>query len=286
MQSIDDTQKLFRFISLEDLISIVVLHKESFRSPFVWDDTYEGYMLSKLKCGINRSYLLNSLFTVESQDGLFSAISKYSNIWFATQCLYAQCWTTSESDALWKIYSYGNHAIRICSTKEKIMKTIKQKTHYAVKIDMVEYDVEKGEHLLERQVEQMLFQKDAAEIFFHKRKVYEHEHEVRVVMTTDDFGLFGKLNQMKIAYDSSQFSGSPISREDWLKSAIPFIEDIEKMKVDEDFKSVFIGIERPSEYIESVLVHPDAPSWYLKMIKEICLTLGTEICVAQSDFYK
>ena len=39
---------LYRFISFEDFINLVINNKDRFVRPSIWDDGYEGYLFSSL----------------------------------------------------------------------------------------------------------------------------------------------------------------------------------------------------------------------------------------------
>ena len=89
--------KLYRYIPFETFIDIVINTKLTLLSPSLWEDSYEGWFWKVFKdspkAGQAATMMLDSVF--------------------------AQCWSKNgDSVALWSIYSYGNKAIAIETTKE------------------------------------------------------------------------------------------------------------------------------------------------------------------------
>ena len=97
--------------------------------------------------------------------------------------VYGQCWSTlSDSDALWRIYSYNNHAIQIKTTNIRIKNMLKINPDISYEIRKVKYDVEPEDNLMHKQVLQLKEKQKIYEPFFHKRKAFKHEAEVRVLI--------------------------------------------------------------------------------------------------------
>lgn len=69
--------------------------------------------------------------------------------------VYGQCWSElEESDALWRIYSYGNHSIQIQTTDEYLKELIQQKNIRGT-IRKIEYDMISESDLLKTQMSQL-----------------------------------------------------------------------------------------------------------------------------------
>lgn len=70
--------------------------------------------------------------------------------------MYGQCWSTlSDSDALWRIYSYNHHAIQIKTTDIRIKNLLKTEADVPYEIRKVKYDVEPEDDLMYEQVMQL-----------------------------------------------------------------------------------------------------------------------------------
>ena len=98
---------LYRFISFPAFVNLVERRQERYVQPTLWEDTYEGYLiqlLSKRDVDECLTMLANSF----CQGNYEMAVVNYIKLHDARWHCYGQCWTKlKESDALWRIYSYG-----------------------------------------------------------------------------------------------------------------------------------------------------------------------------------
>ena len=96
---------LYRYISFETFVGMIQNQSLTFVLPQVWDDPQED----------------NAFFSfVNDLDDI------YKKILFLTchNKTYAQCWTQNgQSDAMWRIYGYGERAVRIKISRNKHVKT-------------------------------------------------------------------------------------------------------------------------------------------------------------------
>ena len=111
------TGELYRFISFETFINLVVMKKDMFKRPCKWDDSYEGFMFALLDREDKRKDVIKILYEDISARNVPSTINNFSKLWYAKWLCYGQCWTkTPENDSMWRIYSYDKKASRIQST--------------------------------------------------------------------------------------------------------------------------------------------------------------------------
>ena len=98
---------LYRFVSIETFLDIILNQHLVFVHPSLWDDPYEEVLINNIWKNIdNENYVLLMLTYILSHN------------------FYAQSWTSlDESDALWRIYSHNNTSINQ-SNMLKILKIL------------------------------------------------------------------------------------------------------------------------------------------------------------------
>jgi hypothetical protein len=155
---------IYRFISFECLVELLIDNALVLVKTKLWEDPYENYLS---KCTV---YSNNIEVNLDLQDQIFG-----------------QCWTmTSESDALWRIYSDDKKGIRIKTTIRKLQnatykmgQTYLGKVTYNTKEAIKKHfsSIIKGDTLLKTNflIESLLL----------KRTAFEHEKEVRVLYMVD-----------------------------------------------------------------------------------------------------
>lgn len=155
------SEYLYRYISFESFVGLVQNKALTFVLPELWDDPKEGVPFFKF---------LNSI------EDDFEKIMYYS-IYHKT---FGQCWTKlSESDAMWRIYSYNNRAVQIKVDTDKLL-LLKD-----VRIVPVEYT---DSYIVDSSKKMESFYKSLA----RKRVAFQHENEVRLIVnykfkSGDDF---------------------------------------------------------------------------------------------------
>lgn len=234
-------QYLYRYISFETFVGMVQKQALTFVLPKVWDDPKE-------------------------RTAFYSFIEKRKNIYERMMYLaihgktYAQCWTQQEeSDAMWRIYAYGNHSIRIKTSREKISQ-LEKVTAFDVKY--VENPEDVGD------------EKNYFEALTQKRKAFEHEKEVRLInsyqfKTDEDFEKHVKA-LMVVSGHSERVKllenlFPKLSMEEQVKEVISLLNIGENSKNTKDISYAHIN-----EFIEGVMVHPMAPAWYVEIVEEFC----------------
>ena len=285
------TGELYRFISFETFINLVVMKKDMFKRPCKWDDSYEGFMFALLDREDKRKDVIKILYEDISARNVPSTINNFSKLWYAKWLCYGQCWTkTPENDAMWRIYSYDKKAIRIQSTETKIREMIKKSSitsEFDVDIEDVKYDVVEDETFFKEQMNQLNTTKKVTNPFFHKRKAFAHEKDTRVIITdntkvfaefiSSGFGNWTYRNKMLT--DTSIVDKEPINLIE--KALIANLYPFDRNDAPDIICPDEINI---NEYIESVMIHPQAEKWIVDIVKTICEKEKLN-CVGQSTLY-
>lgn len=121
----------------------------------------------------------------ESWDDPYEKVLRHKGSSFA----FAQCWCTKAvSDAMWRIYSPDRTAVRIRSTRSKVLAIgarIKATTHATFRLDEVEYlpvsDINSKLDTLAADLRQTFSMKRATDALFYKRDAFDFESEVRAI---------------------------------------------------------------------------------------------------------
>lgn len=242
-----DNQFLYRYISFETFVGMVQKNALTFVLPSAWDDPQEEIpffqLVEKKETGAERAFF----------------IAMHNKV-------YAQSWSElAESDAMWRIYAYGNRAVRVKVAIDKIallgdVEAIPV-TYSDEKFDFDEFD------------EGVFFSSLA-----YKRTAFSHEKEVRLIKRFryhDEKDAELHIKALMVAYDHPQ-------RIEVLDSIFPGMTIEEK--VDEIVRLLNIGKDSKKtqdisyvhipDFIEGVMVHPLAPSWYVEVVREFCKRNG------------
>lgn len=182
----DRSKPIYRIISFDRLVRIFQSNQMSFVKPEKWDDPYEN-LIAKTHVDLGTSQASSLLEVGIRNDS------------------HGNCWTQQpDSDAIWRIYSSDKKCVRIESTPKVISSNIKKglcsypksrlfigKVDYIpddqIKIKVKEFakKVRSGVDLCKAAAESLLF----------KRKSFEHEDEVRVlIIDQDGISKHGVLN--------------------------------------------------------------------------------------------
>ena len=234
---------LYRYIPFESFVGMVQKQVLTFVLPELWDDPCESSWFMRYMSQIEDSIERLTMLSVHCQT-------------------YCQCWTKlSESDAMWRIYSYGNRAVRI---------RIKRS------------DIEKLEdvHALDvKYTDNPQFPKDISEESFSrmislKRTAFEHEIEVRLVkhyrfLSEEDFkrhymawmAIKGNSKSLEIAEELF-----PNCTMDQQVEGIAGLLNIGTMAKE----TLDISFSHMPQFIDGVMIHPFAPEWYVDIVKDFC----------------
>lgn len=161
---------IYRFISFESFVDMMQRKDLAFVSPSKWEDPFESFIFKAIRTEQGRKNVSESLKKL-GQDTHMAILDRFEH------AVKGQCWTrTNESDALWRIYSYGNMSIRVEVDNEKI-KELKNVKSYDVKYY--------GKLNLAIELEQIMSDNGNVislnKAFCNKRNSFRHEEEVRLL---------------------------------------------------------------------------------------------------------
>lgn len=249
---------LYRYISFESFVGIVQNKALTFVLPELWDDPKEGTPFRSLVSNLEHGYEKIVLQTMYNKT-------------------YAQCWTKlSESDAMWRIYSFNDRAIQIKASEEKL-KALPD--IYVVPVDYLDqfdFDTKKlanPSNILDEFLCSLAM----------KRRAFEHEKEVRLIkpylfQDDDDIkrhydtfralaGLYKDKDSRSVELLESMYPGQSV--EDQAKSVLKLLN-----LGNERQKTIEISFDTISSFIAGVKIHPLAPDWYVDVVKKYCETNG------------
>lgn len=239
---------LYRYIPFETFVGMIQNESLTFVLPELWDDPKE--------CVAFEHY-------VEQQDNIYEQLMLRS-VYNKTFC---QCWTTlAESDAMWRIYSYNNRAVRISIKRENVKFLDDIKT----------VDVEYTDNLDTANLDTAFYKGETGYLktLSQKRTAFEHEKEVRLIKYykfsgTDDLEqhvyawLAISEHPKHLEVLEKHFSGESI------EDKVKFIAKLLNMGAYAK-KTIDVSYSHIPNFIDGVLVHPLAPEWYTNIVQEFC----------------
>ena len=280
---------LYRFISFEDFINLVINNKDRFARPSVWDDGYEGYLFSYLDSLEDVRHIVSEMYHNLCPRNYYAIPDNYFRMWHSKWFTYAQCWSEHrETDAMWRCYSYGNRAIRIRTREDKLIahanSIFPENSGFTVYLRKVNYDLNKRSNI-EQQVAQMRDSKLTYETYFHKRPAFKHEREVRLLIADNRLYIKENLSSLSVKWNIAE---QVMGKND--EEIIDYLtERILSQRIDyESGNNANVWIEDAgdiSSFLEGVMVHPSAPEWYVNIVQDICFKNSLHFD-GQSKIYK
>lgn len=237
--------KIYRFISFETFIDMIMRQSLTFVHPSLWDDPYELYAINtKLKETLGFADTLSKELAVETI--VHQIISKK---------LYCQSWTKiDESDALWRIYNHKNTSVRIEVDLDDITKLENVET-LDIEYSDVPYEIEKKGTFYD--------------LIRIKRKAFSHEHEVRLV---SHYRFNGIEDAKEYIMDYLKLSGNKklyknIEIED-ISAEVERI--VSKLNLNLENTTFHIYYGHIDNFIKSVMLNPLAPEWFNDTLRMVC----------------
>ena len=267
-------KRLYRYISFEDFVNLLVNNKDRFVRPVTWEDKYEGYLFSHMETKAEIREIVKEMYNNLCPRNYYAIPDNYFRMWHSKFFVYAQCWSKyAETDAMWRCYSYGNRAVRIRTRDDKLLqhtqKLFSEQDNFKVYLEKVSYDL-KGKDVIEQQIGQMKISLLTYEAYFHKRPAFKHEGEYRLLAVDNNLSSANSFMSYGVKHKIEEHVKNKTDEEiiDYLTDKIyeqraDWKKDMANIKI-EDAGDI-------SEYIEGVMVHPLAPEWYTNIIKDICL---------------
>ena len=270
---------------MEGFLSLLIYNRERFVRPIdCWDDTFEGYMLHLLDSDDGLLQVIERLYSDISDQIVDITIRNFSKLQRSRYACYGLCWSkVKDSDALWRIYSYGNKSIQLISSKSQIIEMLNAAGWLDASFDIysVQYDIEDEKSAINKILKR---NSKIVSAYFHKRPAFKHEEEVRVLI--NDSERYKKIDAFSIQAIKANYKLT-----DHNKNATTRLhEAIKNLNVKENYrkivpKELFVDINNLSSYIEGVRVHPQATEWYADLINTLCQQYGLKY-KGKSDLYR
>jgi hypothetical protein len=158
-----DTTKLYRFISFDGLLDHLVNKKFTFLKYKLFDDPWEGFY--------------HKGFHKINEHDSYSAMGKNRP--------FIMCFTKRQiSEAMWRIYSRDGRGVQIVTTAGRLKNLVARCSSkfdcYLKEIIYVD-DIEKDDFFV-KNFPNATMQEKTVECLFRKRKAFDHEEEVRLVL--------------------------------------------------------------------------------------------------------
>jgi hypothetical protein len=183
-----------------------------------------------------RADMLNDSFegSIPKQNPKYENDMSQMRFWL-TQCTFMNCWhlRPEESVAMWKLYSKSEYGVAIKSTYKKLINSLPSYRPPILvgMVTYIDYDTDK------------ISDENTFLPFMHKRKAFEHEHEVRAVIQD--------LAAMTLIGRRVPAAGT------------------------------LIEIDLPT-LIEEVYIGPASPSWFAKLVERLCTKYDIGVSVVHS----
>jgi len=168
---LDPDCKIYRIFPIHRVLEVFSRQKNVLVNPDLWDDPFENYF--------GKSEILGLGLAKKDVQALQSS-------W------YGQCWTlTSESDAMWRIYSPNKDGVRVSTTVRKLLIDFTAKSHerwgyashfigavkYMNSVDIINY----VKSMLDAEFTTGAHNIGTASTLLVKRPEFSHEAEVRLL---------------------------------------------------------------------------------------------------------
>ena len=275
---------LYRIISLETFLDIVLNKRERYVRPVTWEDTFEGYLFSKFDNQEEKRKIVEYLYYDVCLKDCGKVITNIMHFDHSRKYVYGQCWSElGESDALWRIYSYGKHSIQIQTTDEYLNELIQQKNIRGT-IRKIEYDIVSESDLVKKQMLQSVEEECAYTPFLHKRKAFEHEKEYRILIYDPQYdGITGFRTHASMNNVVNNIKQNVCDDNLVIDSIMKHTECIKLNN--KTLNNYYINNIDLNKYIRKITINPLAEEWYVDLIKKVCLTHNLPLC-EKSDLYK
>ena len=243
----NDEDILWRYTNFEKFVNLLDTESLFFTRADKFEDPYEGFIpqsiLDAYKHSLKR--VTPEVF-VEAITKWYEASRKY---------VMCNCWHQNvvESMAMWEKYHMRNSGVAIKTTMQKMKNSlISEHSIYIGKIEYI-YDNTDDDQYMQNflQSETLLAKKLTYFPYFRKRKEYEHEQEVRLIVDIDPFVMDALNDQTVETVDT------------FLEIGLPDICDI----------GMLFNIE-VNELIDEVIVSPYAEDWITETVRSVSQKFG------------
>ena len=260
----DDEDPLWRYTNFEVFVNLLDTEALYFTRADKFEDPYEGFIPQSIMDAYKQS--LDRVIPTEFVEAIMKAefveaIMKRHEA--SRKYVMCNCWHQNvvESMAMWEKYHMRNSGVAIKTTMGKMKNSLT--SEYSTYIGKIEYiygntdDDQYMQNFLQNDIP--LAKKLTYFPYFQKRKEYEHEQEVRLIVDIDRFVTDALTNQTVENVDSFLETGLP----DICDIGMPFNIDV-------------------STLIDEVIVSPYAKDWITETLRSVVQKFGFNFDVRPS----
>lgn len=236
--------KLWRYMSFSKFVSMVSSGCLHFSRSDMFIDKFEGTFPTK---------------NIEQRKNIYDKKLE-RNLTIFTPILkkftFINCWHINEyeSAAMWELYGGNEGAIAI----ETNYLALKKYLPFDVGMSCIKYINYQEEIIRENNIQ---------DPYIHKRKSFEHEKELRLILQNENEINLYLLASLKHKIDNPYQN---LNTESWLDENIPKIK-----KIDVNL----------NEMINTIHISPFAPKWIFELVKEISIKYNIFSDIKQSNLY-
>ena len=254
----DDWNTLWRYMSLEKFVNMLETKSLFFTRADKFEDPFEGFTPPALVESYRKS--VKRVILDESFTEVLIKISENSR-----KYVMCNCWHQNEEEsmAMWEKYHMRNGGIAIKTTVQDLKNSLLNR--FDVFIGEIEYIYHKTydynfiQHYTNTKTNTKLSSDKRWTYFpyFHKRKAFEHEHEVRIIIDVEPFV-------------SEYLEG--LNPKTVLETEFPDICDIGM--------SFNVNVKR---LINEIIISPYAEKWVTDTVKSVVHKYGFDFEVSPSE---
>ena len=251
----NDEDILWRYTNFEVFVNLLDTEALYFTRADKFEDPYEGFIPQSIMDAYKQS--LKRVTPAE----FVEAIMKWHEA--SRKYVMCSCWHQNvvESMAMWEKYHMRNSGVAIKTTGEKMKNSLT--SEYSIYIGKIEYiygntdDDQYMQNFLQNDIP--LAKKLTYFPYLQKRKEYEHEQEVRLIVDIDPFIRDALNNQTVENVDS------------FLETGLPDICDI----------GMLFNVD-VNRLIDEVIVSPYAKDWITETLRSVVQKFGFNFEVSPS----
>ena len=183
----NDKDTLRRYMSFEEFVSILKTESLSYTRAYKFEDTFEGVIPQLIKDSYKKA------LRHRAPEAHIQGVLKIIEVW--RKHVMCNCWHQSEEESkvMWDNYGRNSDSIAIKTTMSK-MKNSLSDTDFDVFIGEIKYLSQRtyDDHYIPDFLKSIenglrLDKKWTYFPYFHKRKKFEYEREVRIIIDIDPF---------------------------------------------------------------------------------------------------
>lgn len=276
----DENAKVWRYMDLNKFIMLLDKQALFFSSleQLKLSDPYEGYLpkpnVTKTANDIYQELINHPLLTegqkqeleaidIEKRETSRQVMIKMLPVF--SPFVMVNCWHINqlESAAMWKLYCGNGDGIAIQSTVRRLKESFLLNDLTPIRNDQKHFQSYMGEVQYKDFNRDWVNQSNLAKWAFYKRKSFEHERELRIVVNLEG-SIFGPADE-------------PNDR------TVDLFTDIQNVRDDyANYRGIYFPIDA-SNLMEKVYLSPTSSNWFEDVVKSLLRKFSIDVIVEKSD---